>query len=346
MSLVALWLLASIVRDAVMIEPRVALGGDVQFFADDTSRTPITDVLAELRADGVIEAAIVLHEHSGMVLKSANAPVYVLGRTLGVEPTTYPLLGTLALHDGRSLPDTLQQTGDVVVSRDVARNAQLAIGDTVTVGIQGIGVPVPVRVAGIAEQMPDGRGATMLYSVATAQQIVGQDAVLNKALATWGPNGAALEAGACPDTSTALGVVPTATERFVCTGEWDVQTADAAFAYNERIVRTFDIMLKGAGLLGLLVGGIGVANTLQVLLARRAGEIAMLKTLGYRRQDIVRLIACETALLGMVGSVAGIMSRSRCHSRSCCCSTTRAARCWRPGVSIRGHSLVVRRRAW
>ncbi len=308
MSLVALWLLASIVRDAVMIEPRVALGGDVQFFAYDTSRTPITDVLAELRADGVVDQAIVFHEQTDLVLKPANAPVYVLGRALGVDPTTYPLLGTIALHDGRSLADTLQQPGDAVVSRDVARNAQLAVGNTVTVGVQGSGVPVRMRVAGIAEHMPDGRGATMLYSVATAQQIVGQDAVLNKALATWGPNGAALEAGACPDTGTGTGGVSTATARFVCVGEWDVQTADAAFAYNERIVRTFDMMLKGAGLLGLLVGGIGVANTMQVLLARRTGEIAMLKTLGYRRQDIVRLIACETALLGMVGSAAGIIA--------------------------------------
>lgn len=30
MSLVALWLLASIVRDAIIVEPRVGLGGDAQ----------------------------------------------------------------------------------------------------------------------------------------------------------------------------------------------------------------------------------------------------------------------------------------------------------------------------
>ncbi len=175
-----MWLLAAIVRDAVLVKPRVALGGDVQFFPDDAGNVPITDVLEQLRTDGVIDQALVLHDQRGVVLKPTNAPVYLLDRALGVDPDTYPLLGTITLRDGRSLADTLRQPGDVVVSRDVARNALLAVGDTVTVAKQGSGVPVPVRVAGIAEEMPDQMGAAIIYSVATAQQISGEDDVLNK----------------------------------------------------------------------------------------------------------------------------------------------------------------------
>jgi predicted lysophospholipase L1 biosynthesis ABC-type transport system permease subunit len=44
----------------------------------------------------------------------------------------------------------------------------------------------------------------------------------------------------------------------------------------------FDLCQGRAGVLGLLVGGLGISNTLQVILARRKLEIAVLKTLGYR----------------------------------------------------------------
>src|SRR5262249_27657504 len=69
----------------------------------------------------------------------------------------------------------------------------------------------------------------------------------------------------------------------------------------------FDVMLKGAGVLGLLIGGLSVSNTLQVILARRKMEIAMLKTLGYRRVDLLALISLETGIIGLVGGVVGAL---------------------------------------
>ncbi|HCI81491.1 MAG TPA: hypothetical protein DHW02_17585, partial [Ktedonobacter sp.] len=63
--------------------------------------------------------------------------------------------------------------------------------------------------------------------------------------------------------------------------------------------------LEIAGLLALLIGGIGIVNTMQVLLSRRKTEIAMLKTTGYRRFDLYLLFGLEAALLGLIGGVIG-----------------------------------------
>ncbi|HEX4208006.1 MAG TPA: FtsX-like permease family protein [Ktedonobacteraceae bacterium] len=63
--------------------------------------------------------------------------------------------------------------------------------------------------------------------------------------------------------------------------------------------------LEIAGLLALLIGGIGIINTMQVLLSRRKTEIAMLKTAGYRRLDLYTLFGLEAGLLGMIGGVIG-----------------------------------------
>lgn len=63
--------------------------------------------------------------------------------------------------------------------------------------------------------------------------------------------------------------------------------------------------LELAGLLALLVGGIGIVNTMQVLLTRRTLEIAMLKTTGYRTSHLYVLFGLEAGLLGLIGGLLG-----------------------------------------
>ncbi|HZU76381.1 MAG TPA: FtsX-like permease family protein, partial [Dehalococcoidia bacterium] len=55
------------------------------------------------------------------------------------------------------------------------------------------------------------------------------------------------------------------------------------------------------------IGGVGIVNTMQVLLQRRRIEIAILKTSGYRRRDLYSLFGLEAALLGLIGGVAGTL---------------------------------------
>ena len=59
------------------------------------------------------------------------------------------------------------------------------------------------------------------------------------------------------------------------------------------------------GLLALLIGGVGIMNTMQVALRRRRTEIAVLKTVGYRRRDLYALFGLEAALIGLAGGVMG-----------------------------------------
>ncbi len=66
--------------------------------------------------------------------------------------------------------------------------------------------------------------------------------------------------------------------------------------------------LQIIGLLALLIGGVGIVNTMQVLLRRRLLELAVLKTLGYHRRDICLMFGIETALLGLIGGVIGAVA--------------------------------------
>jgi ABC-type antimicrobial peptide transport system permease subunit len=83
------------------------------------------------------------------------------------------------------------------------------------------------------------------------------------------------------------------------------QTATDALKNNQQQVDYIKQFLEIAGLLALLIGGVGIINTMQVLLSRRRTEIAMLKTTGYRRIDLYLLFGLETGLLGLIGGAIG-----------------------------------------
>lgn len=85
------------------------------------------------------------------------------------------------------------------------------------------------------------------------------------------------------------------------------QTATDALKSQQNLVDNIKKFLEIAGLLALLIGGVGIVNTMQVLLSRRKIEIAMLKTTGYRRFDLYLLFGLEAGLLGLLGGVIGAL---------------------------------------
>ncbi|MCP3957686.1 MAG: FtsX-like permease family protein [bacterium] len=63
-----------------------------------------------------------------------------------------------------------------------------------------------------------------------------------------------------------------------------------------------------AALLSLLIGGLGVAQTVRSWLAGRMDAIAVLKCLGYRPREILWLYLGQTAVLALLGSLAGVLA--------------------------------------
>src|SRR5664279_496639 len=59
------------------------------------------------------------------------------------------------------------------------------------------------------------------------------------------------------------------------------------------------------GLGALLIGGVGIVNTMLVMVGRRTEEIAALKTFGLKGRQVGALFLAEAFLLGVLGSVVG-----------------------------------------
>ncbi len=60
--------------------------------------------------------------------------------------------------------------------------------------------------------------------------------------------------------------------------------------------------------LGLLVGGLGVVNTLTMNVLEQTREIGMLRAIGMRRRQIIKTVLGQAAVLGTIGVVAGAVS--------------------------------------
>jgi ABC-type antimicrobial peptide transport system permease subunit len=68
-----------------------------------------------------------------------------------------------------------------------------------------------------------------------------------------------------------------------------------------------DGMLNGISFLALIVGGLGVLNTMLMSILERTREIGVLRALGWSRRDILGLILREAILLGILGGIASIL---------------------------------------
>src|SRR5580704_3055667 len=71
--------------------------------------------------------------------------------------------------------------------------------------------------------------------------------------------------------------------------------------------RMVQAMSWGTSLLAVLVGVLGVMNTMLMTVFERTQEICVLLALGWRRGRIIRMVLWESALLGLLGGAAGVL---------------------------------------
>ena len=80
-----------------------------------------------------------------------------------------------------------------------------------------------------------------------------------------------------------------------------------ALAAKDATDDSFTGLLVGIGGVALLVGGIGVANTMVITVLERRAEVGVRRALGARRRNIRDQFLVESLLLSFLGGVAGVV---------------------------------------
>ena len=76
---------------------------------------------------------------------------------------------------------------------------------------------------------------------------------------------------------------------------------------NSQAYRFISAMSWGTSLLAVIVGVLGVMNTMLMTVFERKQEICILLAIGWKRSRIIRMVLWESALLGFLGGVAGVL---------------------------------------
>jgi putative ABC transport system permease protein len=110
-----------------------------------------------------------------------------------------------------------------------------------------------------------------------------------------------------PDAVAAVRDLLARTANPASPNEVDVSRPSDALAAQAAVDKTFTGLLLGLGAVALLVGGIGVANTMVISVLERRSEIGLRRSLGATREHIRTQFLTESLLLSALGGGTGIV---------------------------------------
>jgi putative ABC transport system permease protein len=88
--------------------------------------------------------------------------------------------------------------------------------------------------------------------------------------------------------------------------DFTVQTPESLLSTLNTIMAIVQGVLVGIAAISLLVGAIGIMNTMYTAVVQRTREIGIMKALGARRESILSLFLIESGFLGLFGGAIGV----------------------------------------
>ncbi len=90
-------------------------------------------------------------------------------------------------------------------------------------------------------------------------------------------------------------------------------TQDFEISTPDQLMETFGVVLNilmafliGIGSISIVVGGIGIANTMFTSVLERRKEIGTMKAIGAKNEDILTIFIVESGILGLIGGFLGL----------------------------------------
>ena len=257
---------------------------------------------------------------------------------LKVVAPPYPFYGELELEPARVLHDLLDARS-VVVAQSMLEPMGLAIGDALRVGGESF------TIAGAVLSEPD--KVNISFTSVAPRVFLSQAGVDRTGLEATGSRIKYRALVRLPGTD-ADGVRAAARQVRLQLPDVEymkVETYAEAQPGLRRGLERAERFLSLVALLSLLVGGLGVGQTVRAWLQSRMDSIAILKCLGLRPREILALYLGQTVLLGLAGSIIGAVVAVGLQSLAPAFLTrifpTYVIEVWQPFALLRGVLLGV-----
>lgn len=282
----------------------ISAGGPPSSFAQgNTGKSVITFAEAgELaQVDGVLAVDARLSGSGKVTVSGYNASVSVIGTDMG----DYQTVNNVTMYGGE-MPGENDKTSVVlgfsVYNRTFSGQDMLNKKIKITTSA---GDAYYFRVAGILNASSGTFTSTdnaILMPLSVAKKFLNQTKNVNSLLIKVKP-------GYTTDNVTSAVTAKLAELHRVASDNLDftITTAAALQSTISSVTETLTIFLGGIAAISLLVGAIGVANTMFMSVLERTKEIGILKALGMKDREITLLFLFESALIGFMGGFFGLV---------------------------------------
>ena len=185
--------------------------------------------------------------------------------------------------DGRAFREN--ESHVVMLGRVLALNLNKKRGDPIELSGE------PFTVVGIYESATVFENGALIVPLRDIQKMLGREGVVSGVVvSTVGKDRASVEAVAKRIEARFRGVAAEPARDFV-QGEYQI-----------RLVRS---MAWATSAIAMVLGSVGVLNTMLMTVFERTREIGILRALGWRRSRVLKLVLGESAALGVAGSLLG-----------------------------------------
>jgi putative ABC transport system permease protein len=89
--------------------------------------------------------------------------------------------------------------------------------------------------------------------------------------------------------------------------DFSVESPQKAFESYLAILSVVEVLLVGLASISILVGAVGIANTMYTAVLERRREIGVMKAIGAKNSDILQIFIIESAIVGLTGGVIGLV---------------------------------------
>lgn len=254
---------------------------------DSLERSPQVAKFGYLRTEtGIVKSA-------GM---EGQGFLRVTGLSPGVTEKFSGYFNEFPLAEGREL-----QEGDrfvVILGGQVASNLGVGLGGEITIEDQsfqvvGILADMEERGGGIAFR---GLSNALFVPISTLEALYEKEGTISMAL---------VEAAAGADVTEVAEQV-----KMILSQQGTPVSTITAEEISERIsgvLGTVQMTLAAIAAISLLVGGIGVMNTMYTSVLERTREIGIMKAVGAKNRHVLNLFLVESGLMGIIGGIIGIL---------------------------------------
>ena len=256
------------------------------------------DILAISTADGVDTVAGIIESQATVQYLAQTVRVTVEG----IDPSVWKTMTTSKLYAGRFLESG--ESTSVLVGNTVANGMfeyNLTVDMQIRVGSKTFTVVGILAESGTGSFGGDDR--TVFMTLGAAREI----------LTDIGNNEYDSIQVKVTDTNAIDQIIENVeqvlyTSRMVTedTADFTVTSSTSMLETIQSTMETLTFFLTGIAAISLLVGAIGIANTMFMSVMERTRLIGILKSIGTRNSEIMKMFIAESGIIGLMGGLLGV----------------------------------------